>query len=217
MNRTFSLTGLLLGLALAAPLWAQSTPPPPTPPYLNPIPDNSQWLITATPPPPPSAPGAPVTLKSESITITGDIRRNLYTWSNGTQTETWFYQGAKLEQNPGNPEVYLDDSHYNSREDAAAPRNWDHLGWITASNYVRPVTEQGASCYEFTSTDAGGLRALVDVASRFPLLLEENHVTYRFEKQSAPVQKLTLPPKFAAKWNQYTANIKKLIVNRTAR
>ncbi|MEI8340961.1 MAG: hypothetical protein WCH43_05410 [Verrucomicrobiota bacterium] len=147
MNRFFLSSILALILPWIAPAQDQDPIPAPAPPFLAPIPDNTACTIKVTnelsgdklPP------GARIVKQMINIK-SGSARVLISDWTDGSRSQTWFVNGCRLEQAPGNGPITVTRLNGN-----ADPQNADFPGfeWLSLSNYKGLEKKNSINCYKF--------------------------------------------------------------------
>jgi hypothetical protein len=180
------------------------------PPFVAPMPDNSTWTISVTN----SAtsaklpPGARV-VNQFINTKSNPNRELLFSWTDGAQSQIWFWHGYRLEQNPGSSEVLV--SQLAGGHDYQNADFFD-LAWLQASNYLGIEDQNGRECYHF-ATEVKMERppitikysAYIDVKTKRPVVWDagSNHfelISFAMKKEDDP---LVLPDAFAAQLKAY--------------
>jgi hypothetical protein len=175
--------------------------PPPTPPFVAPVPENADWVLTvkypAKPAAAPDAPALPDLRVTEVHSMkTGDIKHDELTSADGKKRDNWYVgtlylwavpQGdvlaADLSGTPANP---MDSS-------PSVSNGFPGVGWVSLNNYDKVVFWEKRPCYHYATE---GLQAWVDVETLLPVAYIAGNATYVFKFNAPPTQPLVLPPSF---------------------
>lgn len=213
----------LLGLSLHA---QEPQIPPPSPPFLNRMPDHSAWTIVYTPKQAPAIPLAPKisssstnaapvvqqerTLKEVDGVKMEKTRQDVYRWSDKQTTEEWSYNGLFLFKDPGMPDIcVLAPSGGSAAIMGAIPdyskTDFPELAWIGLDNYKAPVTYLQHKCYFFQTQGHGPFprQAWIDVATKLPVAFDDGTATRVYTIKEVPQRELVLPPAYAEKLKSY--------------
>jgi hypothetical protein len=211
---------------------AQSNPseiPPPSPPFVQfPQPDMAFTITVTAPDGQPiklikplasSDPSAPKDLRREMQLVridavqVGNLRCDISTYNENTQTQTWFVGHYGLLQSPQggwinvvDPVRYPVQAQFMPRRDAS-----DYFLWLSSSNYVKVVSYQGKPCYQFKVAapgakptdennilDVGEKIAWVDVKTKLPIAIQFQGQLFTYTFRDSPSAPLVPPQQFQA-------------------
>jgi hypothetical protein len=182
-----------------------NTIPPPAPPFIAPIPDNTIWtikVVTGAASPGKTVPGTRVADKLVG-TKSGDLREVVSTWTDGSQSETWYSNHFRLEKTPGSDEIQITALPPNG---AAGSEDFIGLGWLSLATYTGIETINGHDCYHFhTEIEYKEQRlkvpytVYIDVKTRQPVTWDVGPVHFEMVSTQSrnPNDPLVLPPAFA--------------------
>jgi hypothetical protein len=142
------------------------TLPPLTEPILSRLSDYAAWTETfkskAKAPAPAAGPiqgAAPSPQELRTIkeirTIKGpQNRRTIKQWSDGLTTESWVVGGSVLQEEPGQPDIYIFTEATRAASsitlgDDYSKTDFPELSWLSVQNYSGVRSYQGRSCYVF--------------------------------------------------------------------
>jgi hypothetical protein len=167
---------MILGLTLGRTALAlDPSPPPPEPPYVVNAPAYAGWIIEyqlktkAVPSPasgtlPPTAMIAPAprTIKEVRVTKAEDKRRIVTLWSDGSSTETWYYEGYRIQENSETKQVTVlslkqKGGLLSSLFDEYGVSDFPELSWIKADAFAGLASYKKVDCFLFKSSE--GTRA----------------------------------------------------------
>jgi hypothetical protein len=232
MNKPLSIRvciGLIIWLGLASTGIAESTDTAiPQPPFLRPQ-ERASWMMTVVPGVTQNAAGKTKELVQQEVTLTGKIKHEINTWSDGQKSEIWIVNGILLVEDPRKHFLTLIDP---SRDPAAAyylRYEFTQLSWLSPKTYVRAETHNGVPCYWFkkgsqnnlaadpsidseTVFDGPSAEAWINAATRQLVSVKVGTTLYNFTYGAPPDSDLVLPPKFAALWQGYLEAINPLNV-----
>jgi len=248
MNKFFCLALLSLASPFAQ---GQSTAPDsttdkPTAPYVARAPEFFTWAIDITqkkeaaPVPTPIpveggkslAPPPPAKiLKTSVVTKTGQIIRDVRTFTDGSKTQNWWIDGRIFRQNPETGVVNITVPGI----DRSAPQfnvsDFEFLSWIDLPNFSNSEKRRGVDCFvyewkgrmpaaadfekitdyrakiefyhKFLGKPTTPTRAWIDKNTRLPVAAEDENATYTYRYLDAPTEVLSLPPDFQKLWDRY--------------
>jgi hypothetical protein len=230
----FRVAGLLISCLACVSLHAQDGQvqvPPPSPPFLNRLPDHAAWRVTYTshqaPAPPAGAAKGPLprVLQEVDGTKMDQNRREIYVWSDKTTTAHWIYKGIYLFNQPTTPDIYiLNIATYKGSPMAPslvpdyATTDFPEFSWVSLRNYQGVAIYQQHQCYLFqaqkkseaspsqtTPPVMSGTQAWIDVKTKLPVALDDGTTLKIYAVSEVPPRDLELPDKFAsalADWQQ---------------
>ena len=183
---------------------------PPTPPFVTAMPDNSTWTIdfkiSAVPA---NGPAGGRSVSGYVTSKSGLNRAIVSTWTDGSTSAIWFWDGYRLEQKPGKAEVLvtrLPGGHDFQNAD------FPDLNWLQKKNYVGRENHGGHDCFHFKTQIRDEVvhilvdySAFIDVKTKRPVAWDEN--SNHFELASFAIRKaddpLSLPEPFATQLKAY--------------
>jgi hypothetical protein len=180
--------------------------PPPTPPFLNPAPETSAWIITVTPPASSSGFGAkpsPKQLKQIQVTKAGDTRREVSVLNDGTATEDWFYKGVHLVFDK-NADYAVAIDPYASAKSAppAAEIDFYDFSWINASDFIGKTSRSGQVCYYFIHQfPTRREEAWINAQTKLPVAIRSELRQWEYQFTASSESSLTIPPVFQAAYD----------------
>jgi hypothetical protein len=252
MNKTcFFLAVISLGesfIPCAAQSQSNVVPKPPTPPYVAPVGAPAGWTIKVTyrqsiPTSAPASEGQVAGavrshyLTNIQVTKTAEIKREIYSWSDGTETERWFVSHLLLYREPqfvpGDVAIFA-LGHESKSVDLLAPNfssgDFPTLAWINEKNYLRQESRNGYQCFYFESnpgtfsqqvsqdprvglTDAPipTMKAWIAADTKLPVAVDTGATIQEYTYSRDGPRSLTLPPMFANKLGDYLAKEKAAI------
>ena len=185
--------------------------PPPTPPFVVPVPENADWIVTVQyPPEPPPPPDAPPHHDWRFVEVhstkTGKIKRDLTLSREGIKSELWFMDSALLWTTPqGNVAVSTmagapapDPEHINVNP--SVPSGFPGVGWLRPEYYDKVVLFEKRPCYHYAKGDT---EAWIDVETLFPMAYKNRNDLYKFKFNAPPTEPLTMPPAYQKVWDSY--------------
>jgi len=208
MNKLFSLS-LVLVVFLPTSTWGQSHDPipKPTPPLISPMPDNTAWTIKVTHRVADTKP-VPGTRRAEEVinTKSGATRELVTVWSDGSRSDLWFFNGYRLEQNPGSDLIRV-----TALRGGTDPQDADFTDfyWIDLANYVGTESKNSLTCFFFKAKVKLKYQRItldysadIDVKTKMPVAWEvgSNHFDL---VSTVPATISGLPPAFAAALKTY--------------
>ncbi len=144
-----------------------------------------------------------------SVNRVGSLRRDRVTWTNGSQTETWWNLNPDF--------VMYEEPHI--REIVAVPPCMEVDGmrldqltfrWITPKTLAGEENINGRPClvyegiaFQYEDGNSPVYRAWIDKETLEPVALDTRQATYHFQFSGRAPEPLALPPRFAEKLDQY--------------
>jgi hypothetical protein len=142
--------------------------PPPTPPLVAAVPENAAWILSVTdgkaqattPSNQPMGVSAPLAaaknreLKEIRVTKTGNLKRDIVSYGNGTTVEVWYVDGVLFTPDSNQKLTVFNykavQSQYgNGLGNAVASDGFTGLDCLNLKYYDRVVFFQGQPCYHY--------------------------------------------------------------------
>ncbi len=226
MNR---LVRLICAIALGGSFTVHAQGPgnaqeaPPSPPYIAPVPTPVSWNIQISYPEPP--PPESRFLKEVRVTKTRDKKREISTWSDGIESETWYMDGHVIYRQP---HFLSDDVAVVEEATYFAQGDFPNLFWVNKDTYKRQEIREGRLCYYYESDPSavpgrvsaslqGQLqrppvfKAWIDVKTKLPVVLDQGKLIEKYSFSAGTSQSISLPPLFARKLEQFLATKKAVL------
>jgi len=215
LRRSTALLLVLFGLSIPGRLLSAGTAadvPPPAPPFVAPVPESADWVLTVKPPAQPSpggsAGGHPEwRIQEVHSTVSGNRKRDVITYGNGTKAERWFMDNL-LFWKSADGSVIANNLSSNSA-DPAMVANTPSIGagffgtdWLKLPFYDGVVAVEKRPCYHFVHQNK---EAWIDVKTKLPVACKLGGVVYLFAFNAPPSDGLILPPEFKKAWEDYQA------------
>ncbi len=229
MHRTLLSYAAGLLLAWALPDWAAAqiqavsdqSPPPPTAPFVAPVPDPAQWSIEITPAnADPNGGAAPTETDDETkkphrvvhidSSRAGELKRDLLTYADGSTAELWYADGMLLQPSSSGSIMVVDPS----AQTPNAPRNGDRLGdpviasgfpslaWLKLDYFDQVLSFQKQTCYHYAT--GHGVEAWISVKTGLPVACQRNGILYVYTFSEASGLSLALPPSYQEARDTYS-------------
>lgn len=199
--RTF-LTGLLIlgGFLPFRGVQAQDVKdvPPPKAPFVAPVPENADWVVTAKNPPvtgtaPDGTPLPNKSITSVQSTKVGRFKRDRITTGDGAIEERWFVDMLLLCPTPKGDVAAVDLSSIPPQvEDSnpSIPHGFPGVGWLKPEYYEGVVLLSKRPYYHYVH---GSTEAWVDVETKLPLAYKFGNFEFQFKFNAPPTGPLTMP------------------------
>ncbi|MEM6821361.1 MAG: hypothetical protein AAF558_05410, partial [Verrucomicrobiota bacterium] len=154
---------------------------------------------------------------------TGDVAREVRTWTDGTKIESWFSQGFHVRESL----FYEGQIDIVGRAKEGKPSmifpGYSELKWITEEDFSGEETYQGKKCYKYKKKSAPqeskkspltksplqgmmiseGTVAYIDTKTRKPVAILFQDQSWTFSYIKAPSQTLSLPDVFLQALRKY--------------
>ena len=191
----------------------------PHPPYIEKLPDFARYEMLAVAPP--GAKAEPAARDSTAadhltravVTKTGATKQYQGVLASGKTTEAWVYKGLVLTEQPTAPRFLIGIMENTFSELPIAAGDFKDLEWVGAQTYTKTITYEGNKCYLFEQTTgeataAQPWRAIIDLKTKLPVVVEQHGRVFRFQYDPPPAQELALSPDFAKAWQDYQNNLR---------
>jgi len=170
-----------------------------------------------------STTGGPV-LQNVAITRTGNLRRDLSTWSDGTTYEAWIMEDTGMmvvERTMGTSKFIYEFPKNSISRNPFSPviLQWEAgaLGWINPQTLIGDSTQSGTPAVlyqapmslptDLQTPDNELYQAWVDKKTLVPLALDDGKALYELTFSGPPKEQLVMPERFkTALQHYYNAN-----------
>ncbi len=159
------------------------------------------------------------TVKSDTITQTGNLRRDVLTWSDGTTSEAWTMVSTgftMLEKAAGTTKGIYKMPKKSSMRALLFPTILDmdtaSLTWLNPSSFVDKNGLKGRNgshyqshgfLYNFVPAKSVAIQAWVDAKSFIPFAFDDGQCLYELTFTSPPTEPLVLPDRFKEDMEYY--------------
>jgi hypothetical protein len=241
MNRTYLMISLLLAGLLPAALPAQDNVvySPPAPPLVASVPENAAWILSVsdgkaqspTTPNQRMGVGAPQSaaknpgLREIRVTKTGNLKRDIVSYGNGTTVEVWYVDGVLFTPDSNQQLTVFNykavQAQYgNGLGNAIVSAGFTGLDWLDLKDYDQVVFYQGQPCYHYgikvqqrqllpkgtppTAPPLLSAEAWINAKTALPVAYTDGDgkvYTYRF--LDSPAAPLALPPAYHVALTSY--------------
>lgn len=175
--------------------------PPPSAPFVAPVPENADWVVTLQRPKvPPKADGSPAApapadrrIIEVQTTKTGKFRRDRITSADGVTEERWFVDMLLLWPTTGGEVAATDLSGipFDAEDpNPSVPRGFPGVGWPRIEFYDKPVLFEKRPSYHYVHE---ATEAWIDAETRLPLAYKSANATFQFRFNPPPTAPLTPP------------------------
>ncbi len=209
---------------------------PPQEPILARAPASSQWTVRVTPrrqsstASDPAQEDGPVLLRQIVVTKSGDVRRQIKSYSNGSSTVEWF-KGSVFFSPGTNSSLYLMmDARFEPTQFDPSEIDFEMMEWLKSEHFVKAVKVNDRVAYEFeykpveidendsyaehrrTLMEQRGIRvgatkAWVDVETRLPISMTDEQYSYAFEFELTGGERLVIPEDIVAQYELYEKSL----------
>jgi hypothetical protein len=241
MNRTYLFVPILFAGLMPTALLAQDKAayPPPTAPLVASVAENAAWVLSisdgkarsTTTPNQPMGKGAPQSeaknpdLREIRVTKTGTLKRDLFSYDNGTTSEVWYVAGILLTPDSNQQLTVFNYKGVqaqfgNQLGNAMVSAGFTGLDWLNFKYYDQFVFYQGQPCYHYgikvpqrqlvpegvppTAAVSLSAEAWINVKTGLPVAYtggDGKVYTYRF--LDPPTAPLALPPAYQVALTAY--------------
>lgn len=246
MNLTCLMISLVLAGISPAALPAQDSIayPPPIPPLVAPVPGNAAWILSvsggkeqAPLSGQPMSTGSPQAaaknpgLREIRVTKTGNLKRDIVSYGNGTTVEVWYIDGVLFTPDSNQqPTVFnykaVQAQYGNSLGNAMVSAGFTGLDWLDLKYYDQVVFYQGQSCYHYgiktkqtsafnappeTPAQTLNAEAWINAKTGLPVAYTAGDgKLYMYRFLDPPTTSLTLPPTYQAALTVHEKNQEKM-------
>lgn len=202
----------LTSFALAISGLGQSTinVPPPTSPFIAPIPEFADWTVVTTRP---GSSGKSASTPEEAAkpliiqTVrTKDVRKQRTTLPNGDTLELWML-GTLFFTTSENGRVAISDLMDNVGFEPSSLNTFPGFSWLNSSNYVETRTVEKATFYYFAQS---GKEAWIDIQTKLPFALADAAGYTRFTFATPPTAPLVLPAAMQQRYEKFARLIQRV-------
>jgi hypothetical protein len=179
---------------------------PPTPPFVAPVPENAQWIITVSSA---TGAGAPAGAKLQEIRVvkTGITKHDTFVYSDGSTDETWYIGNKALMSDTFvKTNIYLTEfsSHdFTGAGDPVRSLGFTGMDWLQSKFFDKIVAYQNVACYHYRlPSRSASVEAWVNVKSKQPVAYQINSMLYVYSFSPPPTTPLVLPPAYQAVWDK---------------
>ena len=207
-----SLLLIFLAAVWTAQIQAQSQPAAPPPdPQLGQLPHSVVFTKKYSYPIPPVDPNATdeekalqqfraqfAPVEKLEITKTGDIRKEVEHFTNGTSNEKWLAGQTSFITSSLDPNQIIVTAPGMTPGTVAPESTSDfaELSWVNAAAFKGEEVRQGVSCYVYRDGDQ---TAWLDQTLRLPVAFQSSKMQVAYSYKPGPEQPLTLPDKLTKK------------------
>jgi|GEM_PF-3212711 len=230
-------------IAFSASVFAQNSGeiPEPKEPFIAAPAERARWEVIATPrsreqsgpdttKPTGEGKAGSRYIKRRVVTRTGEIAREIQEWSDGGRSVLWMVGELLLVEPADSGPIQLINPRTTPFEKLRNRAEFEGFEWLHRANYRKPVPYKGRQAYLFEGkarriahTVSEEIvyqvkkKALVDVQTGLPILLDDGSVKHEFHFFPTPSAPLVLPPAVEARLREHEAAMNIIRVKKPAR